>query len=121
MEEKAAGKASHRSLWLELFKIFLFLGVVIIHSAYKMEPKYLARISVPAFFMISGAFCYCKKREEESEEEYQARKLGRAKKKVISMLFYLIFGFVAYYIFDIVYAFATGGSAVNAFNGFPSF
>lgn len=91
-----------------------------IHASYRMDFKYLSRLAVPAFFMISGCFCYCPRKENENEEEFQARKLKRAKQKILAMLKYLLFGYLFYYLFDVIYAFSTGGNPSDVFKGFYS-
>ena len=115
--ENAKAK-NHRSLWLELFKIFLFVCVAFIHVGYSKTFLYLARVAVLMFFVISGCYCYSPKKENESDEEYYERKLRSAKKKIISMLKYIVFGYVVYYIRDIIAGFILGKNLAEIFKGF---
>lgn len=118
LERNSTINKTNRSLWLELFKVFLFVGVVFIHVENRGYLIYLSRIAVPMFFVISGCYWYSPIRENESDSEYYQRKLKSAKNKIISMMKYLAFGFLLYYIADVVYGFIIGANLAQIYKGF---
>lgn len=109
----------HRSLWLELFKIFLFWCVAWVHVGNNPEFLNLARMALPMFFMISGCYCYTEKREDEAGDDFHQRKAALAKKKIVSMLKYLAFGYAFWFLFDIVFrGFIQGENLAGIFKSF---
>lgn len=83
-----------RNLWLDLFKIFLCFLVICIHyvrQKYTHFPVY--RMTVPAFFIISGYFIFTK---DSTKEESKA--LGFISRSFI----YMMIGITFYFFFDLI-------------------
>lgn len=117
--DSTSKKTNHRSLWLEIFKVFLFACVAWIHVGNNTVFFQLARISVPMFFVISGCYCYTKRKKGEDDTSFYERKVQIAKKKLLSMVRYLAFGYVFYFLFDIIFkGFVLGGNLAKIFKGF---
>ena len=117
--QNGATTRKHRSLWLELFKVFLFYCVAWVHVGNNPTFLNLARMALPMFFMVSGCYCYTERREGEEDETYQQRKVASTKKKIISMFKYLAFGYAFWFLFDIVFkGFIQGENLAGVFKGF---